>query len=134
MQVVHVSHHANSIVAPVPVTAESHASDPIILTRVAVSASAALGAVQDQRCSTEISVAVSAQSDVLAGNTLSLVAVVPALGTVQTTSDWTAEHVGVCPLDVINKLMETLNIFSVVSTQNWFDNCYSALLLNHFLQ
>ena len=99
MQVVHVSHHANSIVAPVPVTAESHAGHPIISTRVPVSASAALGAVQDQRCSTKISVAVSAQSDVLAGNTPSLVAV------------------------VINKLMETLNIFSVVSTQNWFDNC-----------
>ena len=60
MQVVHVSDHANSIVAPVPVTAESRAGHPIILTRVPVSASAALGAVQDERCSTEISVAVSA--------------------------------------------------------------------------
>ena len=67
----YVSHHANSIVTPVTVTAKSHAGDTILSTSVAVSAS--------------------------------------ALGAVHAPCDWTAKNVDVC---VVNKLMETLNIFS----------------------
>lgn len=56
----YASDHADSIPAPVTVTAQSHADRLSFSAGVAVSASAAaLSSAENQRCSTQTSVAVS---------------------------------------------------------------------------